>query len=169
MSWYREEDVHGRTFGDAGTVPVSALVPIRATAASRPLRRLAKVLVVSGVACMVLSLVGASIRIVVVSTSVDFARRDIVSATDRKNDKIFFDLDREAGNIRLVLSLAGMGVGAVGVALGAVIAVIGGMARQLDRTLAPVDAVPQSGSVPMAAVAYPSSIGGGAGPAGAGR
>ncbi len=43
------------------------------------------------------------------------------------------------------------GVGAVGFALGMVIVVIGGVARQLDLTLAPIG----TGSQTMAAVAHP--------------
>lgn len=84
--------------------------------------------------------------------AVDFAIEDIEQANEDKGDEIFFDLDEEASNIKGVLDLAGIGVGAVGFALGLVIMVIGGVARQLDKTLAPIG-TPGSGSQSMAAVA----------------
>lgn len=54
----------------------------------------------------------------------DFAIEDIEQANEDKGDEIF-DLDEEASNIKGVLDLAGIGVGAVGFALGLVIMVIG--------------------------------------------
>ncbi len=84
--------------------------------------------------------------------AVDFAIEDIEQANDEKGDKIFFDLDTEASNTKGVLDLAGIGVGAVGFALGIVIVVIGGVARQLDLTLAPIG-TKGAAAAPMAAVA----------------
>jgi hypothetical protein len=154
MAWYQDPN-SSQIDASHGDVPtVSAFVPIVATAASRPLRRLAQILVVTGIAFSLLSFAGAITWIVVVSGAVDYAQKDIRDANEQKDDKIFFDLDTEAGNIELVLELAGVGVAMVGVALGVVIVVIGGVARQLDRTLAPVGETHTSGVV--AAVAYPA-------------
>lgn len=124
--------------GDIGTVPVSALVPIMSTASNRPLRGLARILIVVGVIFSLLSIGGSVAWVVTIGGAVDFAIEDIEQASDDKGDKIFFDLDKEASNIKGVLDLAGIGVGAVGFALGMIIVVIGGVARQLDLTLAPI-------------------------------
>ena len=95
---------------------------------------------------------GISAWVATIGGAVDFAIEDTEQANDEKGDKIFFDLDREASNIKGVLDLAGIGVGAVGFALGIVIVVIGGVARQLDLTLAPIG-TKGSAAAPMAAVA----------------
>ena len=167
MSWYSQEDA-GRAaqtqagqpgatqvnpdHGDIGTVPVSALVPIMATASNRPLRGLARLLIVIGIVFSLLSIGGSIAWVAAIGGAVDFAIEDIEQANEDKGDEIFFDLDEEASNIKGVLDLAGIGVGAVGFALGFVIMAIGGVSRQLDKTLAPIG-TPGSGSQPMAAVA----------------
>lgn len=167
MNWYAHDDTAQGTpgqapvpggaqvnpnHGDIGTVPVSALVPIMSTASNRPLRGLARVLIVVGALFSLLSIVGSVAWVVTIGGAVDFAIEDIEQAADRQNDKIFFDLDKEASNIKGVLDLAGIGVGAVGFALGMVIVVVGGVARQLDLTLAPIG-TKGSAAPPMAAVA----------------
>ena len=141
--------------GDIGTVPVSALVPIMSTASNRPLRGLARVLIVVGMLFALLSIVGSVAWVVKIGGAVDFAIEDIEQASRDQGDKIFFDLEKEASNIKGVLDLAGIGVGAVGFALGMVIVVIGGVARQLDLTLAPIG-TKGSAAPTMAAVAQPS-------------
>ena len=138
--------------GDTGTVPVSALVPIMSTASNRPLRGLARLLVVVGALFSLLSIIGSVAWVATIGGAVDFAIEDIEQANDEKGDKIFFDLDTEASNTKGVLDLAGIGVGAVGFALGIVIVVIGGVARQLDLTLAPIG-TKGAAAAPMAAVA----------------
>lgn len=140
--------------GDVPTMPVSALVPIRSTAVSRPLRGLARVVIVVGLLVGLLSVVGTVVWVVTISSAVDFAKTDIRDANEAKDDTNFFDLDREADNVARVLILAGVGVGLLAFVLGMVIVVIGGVARQLDRTLAPVGH-DQMGAAPMAAIAYP--------------
>ena len=109
-------------------------------------------LIVVGFLFSLMSIVGSVAWVVAIGGAVDFAIDDIEQANEQKGDKIFFDLEREAGNIKGVLDLAGIGVGAVGFALGIVIVVIGGVARQLDLTLAPVGSS-GDGPSPMAAVA----------------
>lgn len=158
MSWYSDSGTTqtAEVNGDVATVPVAALVPIMSTAASRPLRALARTLLVLGAACALVSLVGVVVWSLTVSHTVEFAAEDIVEAAEAQDDKIFFDLDEEVDNVKMVLMLAGVGVGAVGVALGLVIAVIGGVARQLDRTLAPIGSTTAAGG-PMAAVAQSST------------
>lgn len=153
MTWYQNPgpEYVDPSHGDVSTV--SAFVPIIATPTSRPLRALARTLVAVGFVFSLLSVVGGVVWIVTVSNAVEYARDDIRSANEQKDDEIFFDLETEADNIELVLELAGAGVAAVGFALGIVIVVIGGVARQLDRTLAPVDQPGGPGGA-VAAVAY---------------
>lgn len=149
MSWYSQEDA-GRAaqtqagqpgaaqvnpdHGDIGTVPVSALVPIMATAPNRPLRGLARLLIVIGIVFSLLSIGGSIAWVAAIGGAVDFAIEDIEQANEDKGDEIFFDLDEEASNIKGVLDLAGIGVGAVGFALGLVIMVIGGVAATRQDT-----------------------------------
>lgn len=156
MAWYAnpESSQVDPRHGDVPTVAVSALVPIIATSAERPLRALARLLLIVGILMGVLSIAGSVAWVAVVGSSVDFAKDDIATSLSKKDDVAYFDLDKEASNVKTMLSLAGAGVGAVGFALGIVIVVIGGVARQLDRTLAPLGGAEADGKA-MAAVAYP--------------
>ena len=166
MSWYADDGAKASPaqmtqnvashvdpdHGDIGTVPVSALVPIMTTASNRPLRGLTRILIVVGVLFSLLSIIGSVAWVMTIGGAVDFAIDDIEQANEQKGDKIFFELEQEASNIKGVLDLAGIGVGAVGFALGMVIVVIGGVARQLDQTLAPIGKK-GAGAPSMAAVA----------------
>jgi hypothetical protein len=158
MSWYDNiaTPVDPR-LGDSPTVEVAALIPIMSTAASRPLRGLSRLIIIVGLAFSALSLIGGVVWLVTISSSVNFAQSDVRDAADRKDDHIYFNLDKESSNIRLVLMLAGTGVAVVGFVLGLVMVVIGGVARQLDRTLAPIASPTANGPPPMAAVAYPGA------------
>ncbi len=97
MSWYSHDDAGQAAqtqpvqpgvsqiapdHGDIGTVPVSALVPIMATASNRPLRGLARLLIVVGMVFSLLSIGGSIAWVVAIGGAVDFAIEDIEQAND---------------------------------------------------------------------------------------
>lgn len=122
---------------DLGTVKVSALVPIVSAPASRPFRMLGRTLVIVGSICMFASLIGGVVWVAKVGSVTDFAQRDIEDALEDSSNDVYIDVDRQASNVGVLLRLGGLGVAAMCMMLGLVIVVIGGVARQLDRVLAP--------------------------------